>query len=396
MDSEDILNNKENKNFVFFILIVAFMVRLVYVFTLKQNVLYFGDSEQWNQIVLNFLSGKGLIVDETTQASRMPLYSLFLSSVYFIFGKVNLLAVRIIQSLISALTCVIVYFTAISVFRDNKDNKKIGKIAAIISVFYPFFIYYSGAILNETLFIFLISLVILFLTEKKFFIAGIILGLSILCKAETFLFFLFVIGTFFVTSPKKALKISLIITAMVVMVLSPWIARNYTKFNRFVPFSTTGSVTFWEGNNPQNFNGGPCHYFPNMTGMNEIERDTYLKKETMKVIKENPKRFFILSRLKFKRFWNIKLNTDDVRYASPRNNLISMFTFGPVLFLFIPGLLLSLGYRKNFVFIYGFIFCVMLINLIFVSSLRYRLPIEPYLIIFASYSLNLLFLKGQK
>ena len=204
-----------------------------------------------------------------------------------------------------------------------------------------------------------------------------------------------IIGLFFILSKRDALRVSIVMIALLCVVISPWVARNYLIFNKFVPLATMGGWTFWEGNNPQNLTGGPCGYFPDTSGMDEVQRDKYLKIETIKVIKENPERFIRLCWSKFKRFWNIKLNTDDPRYASFRNNLVSIFSFGPILLLFIPGLIISFWNRKNLIFLYFLILYDMLINLAFVSSLRYRLPIEPYLIIFASYSLSILF-KGKK
>lgn len=394
MGSEKLLKNNKNFNFVFLIFIIALALRLVYAFLLKTDQLYFPDSMQWDQIALNFLSGKGLIVGPDALAVRMPLYSIFLSGIYFIFGKSNLLAVRIIQAFISAFTCVLIYFIATSVFRDNRHKEKISRIAALISAFYPFFIYYSGAILTETLFIFLTCLIILFLSKKKFFLTGIFLGLAILCRAETLLFsFLMVVGLFFFVPPKNALKNSLIILVIMFVILSPWITRNYMLFGKFVPLSTTGGWTFWEGNNPWNKTGGPCQPLPGVpeiSNMNEVERDAFLKAKTVEEIKKDPKRIFRLSVKKFFRFWNIKLNTTDPNYSSPRNNILSILSFGPVLMLSIIGFISSFWNKKNLIFIYLLIFYIMSINLIFVSSIRYRLPIEPYLIIFASYAIYIL------
>jgi len=71
--------------------------------------------------------------------------------------------------------------------------------------------------------------------------------------------------------------------------------------------------------------------------------------------------------------------------------LLSIFSFGPILVLSISGFVLSFWNRKNLIFIYFLILYVMLTNLVFVSSLRYRLPIEPYLIVFAGYSISMFF-----
>lgn len=399
MDSGEASKLEIDWHFLILVAIIAFVGRLLYVFTLETTQFYFDDSYQWNQIALNILAGKGLIISPSAMAFRMPLYPLFLSGIYYLFGSQNLLAVRIIQTMLSTLTVVIIYFIAISVFNEDKHAERIGKISAIISVFYPFFVYYSGAILNETLFIFLLSLVIWVLIRGRFFWAAILLGLSVLCRAEILLFIIFIIiGLFAILKKRDALRVSFIMFLLLCVILSPWVARNYLIFNKFVPLSTMGGYTFYEGNAPENLTGGPFggkFFLKIPEGLDEVEIDEYYRNETIRVIKENPERFIKLCWSKFKRFWNIKLNTDDPRYASLRNNLISIFSFGPILLLFIPGLIISFWNRKNLVFLYLIILYVMLINLTFVSSLRYRLPIEPYLIIFASYSLSVLFKKEK-
>ena len=378
--------------FMLLLMIIAFVGRLLYVFTLESGLFYFDDSLQWNQMALNIMAGKGVIIDTAPTAYRMPLYSFFLAGIYKIFGAGNLFAVRVIQAVISALTCFFVYLITVTVFAEDEHAQKTGKTAAVISAFYPFFIYYCGAVLTETLYIFLLCLFIWLIIRRRYVWASFMLGAAILCRAEISGFLIFLlIGFFILMKARDALGTFVVVFALVCAVLSPWAARNYMIFNTFVPLSTIGGWTFWEGNNPQNTTGGPCHYFPDTTGMDEVQRDKYLRNETLKVIREDPGRFAALCWSKFKRFWNIKLNTEDARYASSRNNLLSIFSFGPILVLSISGFVLSFWNRKNLIFIYFLILYVMLTNLVFVSSLRYRLPIEPYLIVFAGYSISMFF-----
>jgi len=382
--------------FVLLLTIIAFIGRLLYIFTLESGLFYFDDSLQWNQMALNIIAGKGVIIDTAPTAYRMPLYSFFLAGIYKVFGAGNLFAVRVIQAVISALTCFFVYLITIAVFAEDEHAHRVGRIAAIISAFYPFFVYYSGAVLTETLYIFLLCLFMWLLITRKYAWASLVFGGVIMCRAEIAGFLIFIlVGLFVLMKARDALGTFVVVLALVCAVLSPWAARNYMAFGRFVPLSTMGGWTFWEGNNPRNTTGGPCSYFPDTTGMDEVQRDKYLRNETLKVIRQDPGRFALLCLSKFKRFWNIGLNTEDPRYFSKRNNMISMLSFGPVLLLFIPGLMLTYWNRKNLMFIYYLILYTMLVNLAFVSSLRYRLPIEPYLIIFASYTISSVY-RGKK
>ena len=269
-------------------LVIAFALRFAWGVSLDPHQLYFPDSRQWNGIALHFLSGHGLTTDEGARALRPPAYSLFLSLVYFIFGKENLLAVRIVQALISSCTCLIVYLLGKRLFTVTA-----AKIAMAACAAYPFFIYYSGAVLTETLFMFILSLIMLALAGRRFAWAGVLFGLGILCRSELVVFFLFALaGTFVVLRKKEALRKTVIMAAITGALLLPWMLRNYLVFHAFVPLTTMSGYTFYEGNSPHNPTGGPggALPFPDTRGMSEIEKDRFLRHEAIRTIRENPRR----------------------------------------------------------------------------------------------------------
>jgi 4-amino-4-deoxy-L-arabinose transferase-like glycosyltransferase len=373
------------QRFVLAVMVIAFALRFAWGISLDPHQLYFPDSRQWNGIALNFLSGNGLIVDEGAKALRPPVYSLFLSLVYSIFGKENLLAVRIVQALVSSCTCLIVYLLGKRLFTVTA-----AKVAMAACAVYPFFIYYSGAVLTETLFIFILSLIMLALAGRRFAWAGVLFGFGILCRSELVVFFFFaLVGTFVVLRRKEALRKAVIMAAITGALLLPWMLRNYLAFHAFVPLTTMSGYTFYEGNSPHNPTGGPggALPFPDTRGMSEIEKDRFLRHEAIRAIRENPRRMIPLMASKFKRLWNIKLNTDNPAYASRLTVLASMISFTPLLLLFIIGLVVSWKRRRELIYLYLLVLSTTAINLAFVSSLRYRLPLEPFMIVVASYAL---------
>ena len=241
------------QRFILAAMAVALALRVAWGIYLDPHQLYFPDSQQWNRIALNFLSGNGLILDEGAKALRPPVYSLFLSFIYFVFGKENLLAVRIIQALVSSCTCLIVYLLGKRLFSATT-----AKIAMAACAIYPFFVYYSGAILTETLFIFILSLIMLSLSAKRFAWAGIFFGLGILCRTELVVFFFFALaGMFIILRKREALRRAIVMTAITGAILFPWTLRNYRVFHEFVPLTTMSGYTFYEGNGPRNPTGGP-------------------------------------------------------------------------------------------------------------------------------------------
>jgi 4-amino-4-deoxy-L-arabinose transferase-like glycosyltransferase len=370
--------------FVTAVMVVAFALRFAWGFSLNRHELYFPDSRQWSGIASNFLSGHGLIVDEGAKALRPPVYSLFLSLVYFLFGRENLLAVRIVQALISSCTCLVVYLLARRLFTATA-----ARISLAACAIYPFFIYYSGAVLTETLYIFVLSLVMLCLSRGRFAWAGFLFGLGILCRAELIVFFFLALaGMFVVMRKREALRRAVVMAAITGGILLPWTLRNYLVFHEFVPLTTMSGYTFYEGNSPHNTTGGPggALPFPDTRGMGEIEKDRFLRQEAIREIRENPRRMIPLMASKFKRLWNVRLNTDNPAYASRLTVLASMISFTPLLILFVIGLVLSWKRRGELVYLYLLILHTTAINLAFVSSLRYRLPLEPFMIIVGSYA----------
>ena len=86
-------------------------------------------------------------------AHRTPIYPLFLSGVYFIFGH-SYLAVRIMQAIIGALTCLLIYWLGKEIFDEG-----VGRVVSLIVVFYLVPISYTGFSSNRNLlFTFLLSM----------------------------------------------------------------------------------------------------------------------------------------------------------------------------------------------------------------------------------------------
>ncbi len=239
-----------NKRLYLAIFLCALLIRLVFVANLEEKW-YFYDTEHYDKAASSILAGKGFgggfnfsnDPELRSVYSLPPIYPIFLATIYFLFGR-HFLIVRIVQSIVSALTCLMMYFIGEKVFND----KKVGLIAASISIFYPLLIFSSGLLYIEALFTFFISMTIYYVfrvyDEEKYvwlsILTGLFLGLATLARPVIFSFYPFLalwVFMILIKPFKKRLTILAFIFSSAVLTMMPWTIRNYNVFGRFVPVS---------------------------------------------------------------------------------------------------------------------------------------------------------------
>jgi len=220
-----IINNK-----LFLIFVLALVIRLGFLIFFSPIPLESSDAPYYNEVALNIISGKGITYRQET-FSIPPAYPLFLAGIFKIFGQ-SYDAVRIVQAILSALTCVLIYLTAKNLF-----NRKVGLIAGLIAVIYPSFILQSTAILTETLFTFLLVLTMfcLFRALDKGLAgwglaAGISLGLATLTRSVTLFFPVLILPLVFLYKKRQPIVATfrnfILILILMFLVISPWAFKD--------------------------------------------------------------------------------------------------------------------------------------------------------------------------
>ena len=108
---------------------------------------------------LRILIPKGRLFDSVSRLFLDAGYPIFLAVIMMIFGteSTGVLAVRVLQALVSTGTICIVYQLAVKLL----NNRGAGLIVAFFIAFYPPLILYSRFILSETLYIFFITFYVL-------------------------------------------------------------------------------------------------------------------------------------------------------------------------------------------------------------------------------------------
>lgn len=208
------------------------------------------DSYQYHLLAKN-LSEKGILSLDTVEpfnpsARRVPGYPVFLSIFYKIAGP-DVTIVKFAQVLFGPCICLLIFLIG----KDYFLNEKIGLFAAFFTSISPAFYKINNHLFVEGLFsLFLIASVYftcLWFNKKKVQYSigtGILWGGAGLIKPEAILLCLVVLPSilFYYTDKKKTLFHSVIAIFMVLLIILPWVYRNYSVTGKICLISGSGKT----------------------------------------------------------------------------------------------------------------------------------------------------------
>lgn len=387
------------------IFLLAFLMRVGYI------ALFVGfdspptyDGMSYDIFAAQLARGEGYHTGYGPTAHKPPLYPLFLAGIYALLGIGNYIAIRMIQAIIGALSTLIIYLLGKRMF-----GQTIGILASVGASVYPLFVYMTGELYPETLFIFLFSL-LLFLAFQvstsrptgidswSNALYGILFGLTTLSRPNVLIFLpVLVIWPFLNLNVKTAARTMALVLSVTMLVVLPWTIRNYVVFGEFVFLSTEGGVALWQGNNALSAGGGtlanesvwpnsdyPDRGFYGWSDLTEPESDRKFFGEGLRWIREHPRAFVSLIPQKILRAWSpISFTTQSGRTAHP---LVRVILFPYLLFLLVVlyGSLTALQSWRVIFPLYTIPVLTSLQAAIFFGGTRYSIPMAPALILFAA------------
>lgn len=213
-------------------------------------------ADGYNLIARNLILGNGYrFYPETAQTMmRGPGYVFLLAGIMCFVGK-SIIAIKVVNLLLSMATA---YFTALTCTKYMNGSMRVW-IPPLLFLFHP------GTILAESrggLESFLTFTIVLFMfwlyrsieTNRRsdYMILGCILGVSLLIKSSTLFFpvLLFPYLLWVKRSNTGLLSIftnfALVVTGMLLL-LTPWIVRNYSITGKFVPLTTLRGLAMFQG-----------------------------------------------------------------------------------------------------------------------------------------------------
>jgi 4-amino-4-deoxy-L-arabinose transferase-like glycosyltransferase len=378
----------------------------------------YGDG--WAQTAENLVQGKGFVYNPdlastfmTGHLKREPGYSLFLALILVAFGKLDPY-MMLFQVLINSLTCFVLYFIVAKTF-----NPQVGLFSCFFYALYPFASWYVPRIAYETLLAFVVTLLVLSLVmlfERLSFgralLVGILLGITVLCRS---IFLLFPVALLpgliarFGIKNTGVVRYWVIILLITLVVLCPWIIRNYVVSHEFVPTTTQGGIAYFIGNKIVEY-----YTLPANTAGSRPEREgdqmyTQIRNATSN---ENPNLSHAeIEALTDKKLIQIAL-ADVIAYPlrfvgklvkgaalvwfvgdTGIKSTALLVMQGPLVLLCGIGISCALKANKRVSPLLTILIYFILIQTAFSSYGRYSYPIVPVLIAFAAYALEMFRLK---
>jgi 4-amino-4-deoxy-L-arabinose transferase-like glycosyltransferase len=404
------------------IFILAFGIRFIYLLGIKRLPLFefpFADALynlDWaKEIVAGSLWAKAPFF-------RAPLYPFFLSLLIKVFGK-DLFVLRIIQIFIGSLSCVLIYLLARRLF-----NSKVAILSAIFACFYAPLIFFDAEFLDTFFIIFfgLLSVYILICAQKRpsiyrFFLGGIIIGISAIARPNILLFAVFIpFWLFFYfrknLNLKKIFSFILFFILGLFLIVLPVILVNYFAGKDFVLIAWQGGINFYLGNNI-NASGYKAVasgirttwygiYYDSINLAEKVSGRTLKFSETSDFWFKQGYHFILTQPLFALKLYLKKIALFMGGYEISENPNIYFFWSHPqnilkpllwkIIISFPGGILLPLAWLgiflafrewKRLSLILGFIFTYMFSVVLFFVNTRFRLPVAPFLLIFSAFAI---------
>ncbi len=374
------------------------------------------DQVSYNTLAQRVLDGSGFSFDQfwwpATPAGEPTahwsyLYTLYLAGVYGLFGYHPLIA-RLIQATLTGLLMPWLVYRLGSIHFD----RRVGLVAAGGVAIYSYFIYYSGTLMTESFYITSILWVLergSKLGQEKprlsfdWIYLGLALAVTVLFRQVFLLFIPVLFGwllwlgvryhrrTVWRTVAGLAVAGTILVASIV-----PWTIRNYRAFDTFVLLNTNAGFAFFWGNHPihgYNFisildDDQPAYLdlIPaELRPLNEAELDRALLKQGLGFIQADPARYLILSASRLKDYFKFWPSADSGLFS----NLARVISFGILWPLMAIGFFISLrkSWQTSAFLLHLFVLVYTGVHLLTWALIRYRLPVDAVLVVFASAAL---------
>lgn len=332
-------------------------------------------------------------------ALRAPAYPLFLAFSQACFGD-RAMPARLLQAALGILAILTLAKLVDRLTEDSQADSSTpwlssspALIAAAIATVDPFTVGFSAVLLSEALFTPLLVLGLWGLAclwqaaphqspaQRPHLLAlvtGASWGAAILTKPSFALFppAALLCWLLFAGKPhrQRALASSLLIAVGLAAIMAPWWARNYRLFDRFVPTALWTGASLYDGLRPSATGASDMTFLnaPDLRSLHEEAQDATLIRRALDFAASHPRRVVELAAIKAARYWSPWPNAESVR--SPLARLVCAAWMLPLYALILKGAWNRRKDPRALVLLAGPLLYFAAIHMIFVSSIRYRIP----------------------
>jgi 4-amino-4-deoxy-L-arabinose transferase-like glycosyltransferase len=400
--------------------LLALAVRVAFVLTLEDR-LYWPDEIDFDNVAVSLINGEGY---QSDAFRSNPILPFFLAGSYKIFGH-SYIAPRILQSFIGALTVLVIFTLA-----RHLHGRRVALLTGLGLALFPSLVYTSGVFYVDCLFTFLIALTVYLLSITPpsdgfrrlglIGVSGIALGITVLCRPIflaylpfAVIYMIFKYGENF----RRRIAYALILAAMAFMTVMPWTLRNYAMYDRLLLVSTGTGLFLWRGNNELTRGDTDDRYLDPGAGevwlsrlqslepfqrkelshkydlvirdlqtLDNIDKDRYLQNLAMSFIVDHPARSLALFFHKLQTLYTpfTEVRPEHATLFNDMQRFTFLLIFYPTLVFGVIGVLHGLSNWREHLPLYLVVLSISVAYGITTAAARFRIPIEPFLILYAA------------
>ncbi len=403
MDSSSVwkANSRGIKAFVFF-LILAFALGSRLFFSLRPGDRVIWSDEQKNILLAqNMSQGAGYVLEDGRPTAIIPIgYPGWICLLYKT-GLDSPTWIRVMQAFISLFTLLLC---------AAMSRWLLGPPAAwgtlLLGGLYPYFIYLPGTVLATTLYsLLLVAAVWLYLkavssyNKYVMFSGGLLWGLAILTVTTAVVLVAATLLWHLRHAPggwqKKTATLAPLLLG-IFLVITPWLIRNQVELGKMT-LASNGGYNLWLGNHADSSIEDPCSVQTPETLHRdivaagdrwEIVADSLFSAQARAFILQHPGLFVQRTLLKAAYFWRPDPSPVTSSYVKMGGviKLIGLLSFAPLLGLALWGYWQApTEKRKQMTLWFYMAFLYTLIHAVMIVKVRFRLPIDHFLIMAAAY-----------
>ena len=412
--------------------LIGLGLRLLYTFAIADNLDVPGDALAYRSLAWELLNGHGysqlgsvVAGDPLPTAQHPPLFPLVLAGASVIglggiefetvpccgldgftrFGLSGIAGHRVLCCLLGALTVALVGLVGRQV-----GGERAGLIAAAMAAVYPLLFMADGSLTAESLYLPIVALILLlsyrFLDRPTFVVAaglGAAIGLAALTRPEAVLLLPLLVAPLAWRVGRRWLKAVCVCVIAAVLVMTPWLVRNWVVFDTMPLLSTNAGFTVAAANCAATYDGSRDLGFVSLACAgrsscgrirDEVAQSDCYERRARTYAREHLGRLPIVVLARVERLWELygpedSLDYGEANWARPR--AVALLGLAAYLLLIPFAIFGVVRLRREGVSVLPLVAMFALVTLVAAATFgvtRYRAAAEPALVVLAAVGLE--------